>query len=185
MAAERWNIDPAHSHVEFSVRHLMISAVKGTFKDIAGTVVADESDLSAVSIDVTIQVASIDTRQPDRDTHLKSPDFFDAAKYPTITYKGTHIKGDHMSEFQLHGNLTMHGVTKPVALDVTAEGRGKDPWGNERIGYSASGKIDRRDFGLTWNQALETGGVAVGHEVKIHIDLEIVKAVAEQPVGAA
>jgi polyisoprenoid-binding protein YceI len=185
MAAERWNIDPAHSHVEFSVRHLMISTVKGTFKDIAGTVVADESDLSAVSIDVTIQVASIDTRQPDRDTHLKSPDFFDAAKYPTITYKGTHIKGDHMSEFQLHGNLTMHGVTKPVALDVTAEGRGKDPWGNERIGYSASGKIDRRDFGLTWNQALETGGVAVGHEVKIHIDLEIVKAVAEQPVGAA
>jgi polyisoprenoid-binding protein YceI len=185
MAAERWNIDPAHSHVEFSVRHLMISTVKGTFKDVAGTVVADESDLSAVSIDVTIQVASIDTRQPDRDTHLKSPDFFDAAKYPTITYKGTHIKGDHMSEFQLHGNLTMHGVTKPVALDVTAEGRGKDPWGNERIGYSASGKIDRRDFGLTWNQALETGGVAVGHEVKIHIDLEIVKAVAEQPVGAA
>jgi len=185
MAAERWNIDPAHSHVEFSVRHLMISTVKGTFKDVTGTVVADESDLSAVSIDVTIQVASIDTRQPDRDTHLKSPDFFDAAKYPTITYKGTHIKGDHMSEFQLHGNLTMHGVTKPVALDVTAEGRGKDPWGNERIGYSASGKIDRRDFGLTWNQALETGGVAVGHEVKIHIDLEIVKAVAEQPVGAA
>ena len=185
MAAERWNIDPAHSHVEFSVRHLMISTVKGTFKDVTGTVVADESDLSAVSIDVTIQVASIDTRQPDRDTHLKSADFFDAAKYPTITYKGTHIKGDHMSEFQLHGNLTMHGVTKPVALDVTAEGRGKDPWGNERIGYSASGKIDRRDFGLTWNQALETGGVAVGHEVKIHIDLEIVKAVAEQPVGAA
>jgi polyisoprenoid-binding protein YceI len=185
MAAERWNIDPAHSHVEFSVRHLMISTVKGTFKDVAGTVVADESDLSAVSIDVTIPVASIDTRQADRDTHLKSPDFFDAAKYPTITYKGTHIKGDHMSEFQLHGNLSMHGVTKPVALDVTAEGRGKDPWGNERIGYSASGKIDRRDFGLTWNQALETGGVAVGHEVKIHIDLEIVKAVAEQPVGAA
>jgi polyisoprenoid-binding protein YceI len=185
MAAERWNIDPAHTNVEFSVRHLMISTVKGRFGDFTGVVTADESDLSDFALDVTIQVASIDTRQPDRDTHLKSPDFFDVAKYPTIVFKGSHVEGDHMSEFQLHGNLTMHGVTKPIALEVTAEGRGKDPWGNERLGYSAKGKIDRRDFGLTWNQALEAGGVAVGHEVKISIDLELVKVAAEQPAAAS
>ena len=185
MAAEHWNIDPAHSNVEFSVRHLMISTVKGRFSEFTGVVVADASDLSDFALDVTIQTASIDTRQPDRDTHLKSADFFDVAKYPTIVFKGSHITGDHMSEFELHGNLTMHGVTKPIYLEVTAEGQGKDPWGNERLGYSAKGKIDRRDFGLTWNQALEAGGVAVGHEVKISIDLELVKAAAPQPAAAA
>jgi polyisoprenoid-binding protein YceI len=184
MAADRWNIDPAHTNVEFSVRHLMISTVKGRFADIAGYVVADESDLSSVTVDVTIQAASIDTRQPDRDAHLRSPDFLDVEKFPTITFKGTHIAGDHMSEFQLHGNLTIHGVTKPIALDVTAEGRGKDPWGGERMGYSAHAKINRTDFGLSWNQALETGGVVVGHEIKLSIDLEVIKVPAEQPVGA-
>jgi polyisoprenoid-binding protein YceI len=185
MAADRWNIDPAHSLVEFSVRHLMISSVKGRFSDISGFVIADESDLSGVQVNVTIKVASIDTRQPDRDTHLKSADFFDVEKYPDITFKGTHVKGDHLSEFELHGNLTMHGVTKPIVLEVTSEGRGKDPWGGERLGYSAKGKIDRRDFGLVWNQSLETGGVAIGHDVKISIDLELVKAVAEKPAAAA
>jgi polyisoprenoid-binding protein YceI len=185
MAAERWNIDPAHSNVEFSVRHLMISTVKGRFAEVVGSVVADESNLSSVTVDVTIQVASIDTRQPDRDAHLKSGDFFDVEKYPTITFKGTRITGDYTGDFQLHGNLTIHGVTKPIVLDVTAEGRGKDPWGGERIGFSAKGKIDRRDFGLTWNQALEAGGVAVGHDVKISLDLEVVKAPAEAAVGAS
>jgi polyisoprenoid-binding protein YceI len=185
MAADRWNIDPAHTNVEFAVRHLMISTVKGRFSDVSGHATADESDLSGLKLEVTIKAASIDTRQPDRDAHLKSPDFFDVEKYPTIVFKGSHIKGDHMSEFELHGNLTMHGVTKPIQLDVTAEGRGKDPWGGERMGYSAKGKIDRRDFGLNWNQALETGGIAVGHDVKLSIDLELVKAPAEQPAAAA
>jgi polyisoprenoid-binding protein YceI len=185
MAAERWNIDPAHSNVEFSVRHLMISTVKGRFSDVSGSVIADESDLSGVKIDVTIKAASIDTRQPDRDAHLRSADFFDVEKYPDIVFKGSHIKGDHMSEFELHGSLTMHGVTKPIVLEVNAEGRGKDPWGGERLGYSAKGKIDRREFGLNWNQALETGGIAVGHEVKVSIDLELVKAQAQQPAAAS
>jgi polyisoprenoid-binding protein YceI len=185
MAADRWNIDPAHSLVEFSVRHLMISTVKGRFSDVSGFVIVDDADLSGVQVNVTIKTASIDTRQPDRDTHLKSADFFDVEKYPEIAFKGSHVKGDHMSEFELHGNLTLHGVTKPIVLEVTAEGRGKDPWGGERMGYSAKGKIDRREFGLVWNQSLETGGVAVGHEVKISIDLELVKAPAETPAKAA
>jgi polyisoprenoid-binding protein YceI len=184
MAADRWNIDPAHSLVEFAVRHLMISTVKGRFADVAGYVIADEADPSGVKVDVTIKVASIDTRQPDRDAHLKSADFFDAEKYPDITFKGSHVEGDDMTEFVLHGNLTIHGVTKPVALNVTEEGRGKDPWGNERVGYSAKGKIDRRDFGLTWNQSLETGGIAVGHEVKLSIDLEVIKVPAGEPATA-
>jgi polyisoprenoid-binding protein YceI len=184
MPADRWNIDAAHSHVEFAVRHLMISTVKGRFGDVSGYLIIDENDPSGVQVDVTIKVASIDTRQPDRDAHLRSPDFFDADKYPDITFKGSHVDGDDMTEFVLNGNLTMHGVTKPVALNVNEEGRGKDPWGNERVGYSATGKIDRRDFGLTWNQNLETGGIAVGHDVKISLDLELIKVAASQPAAA-
>jgi polyisoprenoid-binding protein YceI len=185
MAADRWNIDPAHTNIEFSVRHLMISTVKGRFADFAGAVVADESNLSNVSVDVTIQAASVDTRQPDRDTHLKSPDFFDVATFPTLVFKGGQIKGDFNSEFQLTGTLTIHGVTKPVTLDVTNEGRGKDPWGGERVGFSAKTKINRKDFGLHYNQVLETGGVVIGEEVKIGIDVELVKVPAEEKVAAA
>lgn len=184
MAADRWNIDPAHSHVEFAVRHLMISTVKGRFADLSGYIIIDENDPSGVQVDVTIKVASIDTRQPDRDAHLRSADFFDAEKYPDITFKGSHVDGDDMTQFVLNGNLTIHGVTKQIALNVNEEGRGKDPWGNERVGYSATGKIDRRDFGLTWNQNLETGGIAVGHEVKISMDLEVIKVPAGQPAAA-
>lgn len=185
MAVDRWNIDPAHSNIEFAVRHLMLSTVKGRFGDVAGSVQTDEAKPSAAQVNVTIQVASIDTRQPDRDAHLKSPDFFDVEKFPTITFKSKRLQGDPTGEFTLTGDLTIHGVTREVTLNVTAEGRGNDPWGNERLGFSATGKIDRREFGLTWQQALEAGGIAVGHDIKLAIDVELVKAPAGQPAGAA
>ena len=171
-----WRIDPAHSHVEFAVRHLMISSVKGAFGDVQGTVWVDESDARTVLVDVAIQVASIDTRQEQRDAHLRSPDFFDAARFPTITFRSRMVEGTHLdSAFRLVGDLTIRDVTREVVLDVSAEGRLIDPWGAERAGFSAHGKIDRTDFGLTWNQALETGSVLVGNEVKISIEVELIR----------
>jgi polyisoprenoid-binding protein YceI len=174
-AGTTWTIDPAHSQVEFAVRHLMISTVRGRFAGVKGTVVSDDSDLGTAQVDVTIDVHTIDTREAQRDAHLKSADFFDAEKFPVLTFKSarvTDIKGDR---FKLVGDLTMHGVTREVTLDVTSEGRGKDPWGGERAGYSAVAKVNRSDFGLTWNQVLEAGGIAVGDEIKIALDLELVK----------
>lgn len=171
-----WQIDPAHSHVEFAVRHLMISSVKGAFGDVQGTVWVDESDPRRVLIDITIQVSSIDTRQEQRDAHLRSSDFFDAARFPTITFRSWVVEGDyHDSEFRLRGDLTIRDVTREVVLVVSNEGRLTDPWGAERAGFSAQGKIDRTDFGLTWNQALETGGFVVGNEVKISIEVELIR----------
>jgi polyisoprenoid-binding protein YceI len=151
-----WNVDPTHSHVEFAIRHLMITTVKGLFTDVKGTVKSDGSDPAKGHVSVTIGVTSIDTREPQRDAHLRSADFFDADKFPTITFNSRNIRD--------------------VMLDVTSGGRAKDPWGGERAGFTASGKINRSDFGLTWNQALETGGVLVGDEVKISIDVELIKA---------
>ena len=175
-----WQIDPAHSHVEFAVRHLMISTVKGAFGDVRGTVWVDESDARTVLVDVTIQVASIDTRQEQRDAHLRSADFFDATHFPTITFHSRVMEGNyHDSEFRLVGDLTIRGVTREVALAVSNEGSLTDPWGAERAGFSAQGKIDRTDFGLTWNQALEAGGVVVGNEVKISIEVELVRQIRE------
>ena len=170
-----WTIDASHSQVEFAVRHLMISTVRGRFAGVKGTVATDETDPRSADVDVTIDVSSIDTREPQRDAHLKSADFFDAEKHPAITFTSTGVKDVLGANFKLVGNLTMHGVTRPVTLDVKSEGKGKDPWGGERAGYSATGKINRSDFGLTWNQVLETGGIAVGDEIKITLDLELVK----------
>ena len=169
-----WKIDPTHSHVEFAVRHLMISSVKGRFGVVEGTVVTDEGNPSAADVTVTIDTATIDTREAQRDAHLKSADFFDVEKFPTLTFRGTGVSGAG-DQFTLTGDLTLHGVTRAVTLDVTAEGRGKDPWGGDRAGYSATGKIKRSDFGLTWNQVLEAGGIAVGDEIKISLDVELVK----------
>jgi len=175
-----WQIDPAHSHVEFAVRHLMISTVKGAFGDVRGAVWVDESDARTVLVDVTIQVASIDTRQEQRDAHLRSADFFDATHFPTITFHSRGVEGNHHdSEFRLVGDLTIRGVTREVVLAVSNEGSLTDPWGAERAGFSAQGKIDRTDFGLTWNQALEAGGVVVGNEVKISIEVELVRQIRE------
>lgn len=173
--AAPWQIDAAHTEVEFSARHLMISNVKGRFSDPAGSVAFDPKQPSALELDVTIPVATIDTRNEQRDAHLKSPDFFDAARFPTITFKGKRIDGDILTRFALVGDLTIRGVTREVTLDVTAEGAGSDPWGNDRLGYSATGKVDRKDFGLTWNQLLETGGVAVGDTIKIVINTELMR----------
>lgn len=170
-----WEIDPAHTSVEFAVKHLMISTVRGRFGDVRGTMVTDGTPAGS-RVEVTLGVASIDTRQAQRDEHLKSADFFDAANHPEITFVSTAVtpKGD--DEFTLTGDLTIRGVTRSITLDVAREGAGKDPWGNERAGFSATGKIDRRDFGLTYNQALETGGVMVGNELKITVDAELTRA---------
>ena len=175
-ARTTWTIDSSHSQVEFAVRHLMISTVRGRFAAVKGTLVADEGDLSTAQVEVAIDVNSIDTREAQRDAHLKSADFFDAEQFPILTFKSTRVTDVKGDRFKLVGDLTMHGVSREVTLDVTSEGRGKDPWGGERAGYSAVTKINRRDYGLTWNQVLEAGGIAVGDEVKISLDLEVVKA---------
>jgi polyisoprenoid-binding protein YceI len=170
-----WNVDAAHTHVEFAVRHLMITTVKGRFDEVSGTVRSSDAQPAKGDVDITINAASIDTREPQRDAHLRSADFLDAEKYPTITFKSRRIEDVKGNNFRLAGDLTIHGVTREVVLDVTSEGRAKDPWGGERSGFTATTKIKRSDFGLTWNQALETGGVLVGDEVKIAIDVELLK----------
>jgi polyisoprenoid-binding protein YceI len=170
-----WSIDPAHSNVEFSVRHLMITTVKGRFSDISGTVRSHDADPAKGDVDITIGIPSIDTREPQRDTHLRSADFFDAENFPFMTFKSHRIENGEGTSFRLIGDLTIRGVSRTVPLDVTSEGRTKDPWGGERSGFSATARIKRSEFGLTWNQVLEAGGVAVGDDVKISIDVELVK----------
>lgn len=170
-----WQIDPAHSNVEFAVKHMMIATVRGRFADVSGTVTTDGTPEGS-HVAVHIGAASIDTRQPQRDQHLTSADFLDVATYPDITFVSTRITPEGDDEFRIVGDLTIRGVTRPVTLEVTNEGRGMDPWGNERAGFSATGKIDRRDFGLTYNQALETGGVLVGNDLKITVDVELTRA---------
>jgi polyisoprenoid-binding protein YceI len=171
-----WSIDPAHSHVEFAVKHLMIATVKGRFGVVHGTVQTDDADPARGIAEIEIDVDSIDTREPKRDAHLRSADFFDVEKYPKITFRSSRITDVSGDRFKLSGDLTIHGVTREVTLDVTSEGRGRDPWGGERAGFSATTKIKRGDFGLTWNQALETGGFVVSDEVKVSLDIELVKA---------
>ena len=170
-----WSIDPAHSSVEFGVRHLMITTVRGRFTDVKGTVTLDERDPSAGSVAVEIAAASIDTREPQRDTHLRSADFFDVEKFPALTFRSTQIERGAADRFTVAGDLTIHGVTRPVTLDVQAEGESKDPWGGQRAGFTATTKIKRSEFGLTWNQLLETGGLAVSDDVKITLDVQLVK----------
>jgi polyisoprenoid-binding protein YceI len=169
-----WKIDSSHSHIEFAVRHLMISTVKGRFGDVEGTITIVDGDPSRSSVKATIKAASIDTRTEQRDDHLRSADFLDAANFPELTFTSTRITGD-VDTFKVTGNLTIRGVTREITLNATNEGSGKDPWGGDRRGFSATTKLDRRDFGLIWNQAIETGGVVVGHEVKISIEIQAVK----------
>ena len=174
-AQSTYTIDGSHSSAQFSVKHMMISNVKGEFTAVAGTVAYDPKNPAASKIDATIDVNSINTREPKRDAHLKSADFFDTAKYPAMTFHSTQAWRSG-STIKVKGNLTMHGVTKEVVLDVdgpTAEAR--DPWGNLRIGATATAKLNRKDWGLTWNQALEAGGVLVGEEVAITLDIEAIK----------
>jgi polyisoprenoid-binding protein YceI len=168
-----FTIDPIHTSVGFTVRHLMIAKVRGHFTSVSGTIEIPPGTDLPKAIDVNIAGASIDTREPQRDEHLRSPDFLDVATYPTLTLRSTSITGSP-NAFKIHGDLTIHGTTRPVVLDATFEGRATDPWGNLRAGYEASTTISRKDFGLTWNQALEAGGVAVGDEVRIEISVEAI-----------
>ena len=168
-----FQVDPSHSHVGFSVRHMM-GKVRGRFASFAGTVAIAEDPVES-SVDVTIDVASIDTRDEQRDGHLRSPDFFDAESHPNMTYRSTGLTSKGDGRYRVAGDLTIKGVTRPVPLDLTFEGVGIDPWGNQRLGFSATGEIDREHFGLTWNQALETGGVLVGKKVKIEIEAQTVR----------
>jgi polyisoprenoid-binding protein YceI len=168
-----WTIDPTHFDVEFAVKHMMIATVKGRFADVKGSVRLDDAG-KPEALEVTIATASIDTRQEQRDNHLKSADFFDVAQFPEMRFISTGAERDG-SDWKVPGNLTIKGITKPVTLEVTEEGQGRDPWGNERMGVSARGKIDRREFGLTWNAALEAGGFLVGDDIKLTIEGELVK----------
>lgn len=172
-----WEIDPAHSTVEFAVKHMMVTTVKGRFKDVSGRIKVDDDNPLASSVSATIQTASIDTGQEQRDTHLRSADFFDAAQYPTITFtsKGIEQLGD--DHYKVTGDLTMHGVTREVPLDVTFEGEIHDMQGKRRASYSMTTTINRKDFGLNWNVALESGGWLVSDAVKIAIEVEVIEAV--------
>jgi len=170
--AGSWKIDPAHSGVEFVVTHLMISKVRGRFSDISGSVTTDGTPEGS-RIEAEIGTASITTNDAGRDTHLRSGDFFDVEKYPKIRFVSTGVKSTGSDEFVVTGDLTIRGVTRPVDMNVTSEGLTRDPWGNDRAGFSGTLKIDRREFGLTWNQALEAGGVMVSNEVKLTIDVEL------------
>ena len=159
-AKTTWKLDPSHTAVEFSAKHLMITTVKGRITDVEGTIVIDEKNPMNSLVEATLKAISLDTRTDQRDQHLRSADFLDVEKYPEIKFRSSRIEGSRQ-EFKLIGDLTIRDVTREITLDVQFEGESKDPWGGERAGFSARGKIDRRDFGLTWNQALETGGLVV------------------------
>jgi polyisoprenoid-binding protein YceI len=174
-----YSIDPNHSSAQFTVRHLMVSNVKGAFSKVTGTISFDPNNLAASSVDANIDVSTVDTRQPQRDADLRSTNFFDVAKYPAITFKSTQFYREG-NQLKVKGDLTMHGVTKPVVLDVDGPSpEVKDPWGNQRVGASISTKINRHDWGLNYNKTMETGGVVVGDEITISIDLEAVRKKAE------
>lgn len=180
MNSERWEIDGSHSGIHFSVRHLVIAKVRGQFSRWTGTVLVPDGDFNRASVDVVIDASSIDTGVADRDAHLKSPDFFDVEHFPELTFTSGTIEPAGNDRLRVTGELTIKGVTRPVTLDVEDAGRAKDPWGNERAAFTAKTSLDRKDFGLTWNQVLETGGVMVGDRIDIEIEVEAVRQAAPQ-----
>ena len=172
-----WKLDPAHSSAEFKVKHMMISNVKGTFSGLSGTLQLDETDRTHSTVEASIDVTTISTGDAQRDGHLKSGDFFDAETFPTITFKSSNIDSTGGPDYEVSGDLTIRGVTHPVTFKVEdVSTPAKDPWGNQRIGLSATTKINRKDFGLGWNAALETGGVLVGEDVTITLDVQFIQA---------
>lgn len=174
--AAPWEFDPDHTGVHFKVRHLMVSSVRGEFEKVSGKIVYDEADVTKSSADIAIDAASVNTRAAERDKDLRSPNFLDVAKYPTILFKSKRVEKTGSGTLKMTGDLTIHGVTKEVVLDIEGPSPAiKDPWGNARVGGQATTKINRKDFGLVWNATLETGGVVVGDEVEITIDVEIYK----------
>jgi polyisoprenoid-binding protein YceI len=176
VSAESWSIDPEHSTVGFKIRHMMVSNVRGNFPAFSGTVEIDDKEVTRSKVDVSIETASINTNISKRDEHLRSPDFFNVAKYPLMTYVSTKVEKAEAGKLRVVGNLTLHGVTREVVLNV--EGPTaifQDPWGNFRRGASATAKINRKDFGMNWNAAIDSGGVLVGNEVAIELELEMIK----------
>jgi polyisoprenoid-binding protein YceI len=173
--AADYTIDGDHSTVSFKVRHLAISSVVGRFTDVKGTFSFDPTKVTDSKAEATIVAKSVNTEQVKRDDHLRSPDFFDIAKFPAIQFKTSKIEQQGANEFVATGDLTIHGVTKPVALNVTFGGSAKDPWGNERVAFEAKTKLDRKDFGLTWNKTLDSGGLVVGDSVEISLEIEGIK----------
>lgn len=175
MTTQTWQIDSAHSGIHFAVRHLVIARVRGQFGRWTGALTVPDGDFSKATVDVTIDATSIETGVADRDAHLKSPDFFDVASFPELTFRSRRVETKGGDRFALVGDLTIRGTTREVALDVESAGQQKDPWGNVRAGFAARTSIDRKEFGLTWNQALEAGGVMVGDKVEIEIEVEAVR----------
>jgi polyisoprenoid-binding protein YceI len=172
--ATTWEIDPSHTSIEFSVRHMMATTVKGQFEKVKGTLELDDKDITKSSVEVTIDLASINTHEPKRDAHLKSPDFFDVAKYPAATFKSTKVQKTGKNKFKVTGDLSLHGVTKPVVLDVESLSQPyQTPFGTTVRGIHATGKIDRKDFAITWNKALDNGGLLVGNEVNLDLNAEV------------
>jgi polyisoprenoid-binding protein YceI len=175
MSKVNWKLDPSHSEVTFKVKHMMITNVSGSFNSFEATAVTEEENFGTAQLEFTAQTASINTNSEQRDTHLRSAEFFDAEKFPAIQFKGTRFTNKSGSDYTLEGELSMHGVTKSIVLDVEFGGLQKDPWGQTKAGFTVSGKINRTDFGLSWNAALETGGVLVSEEVRIHCEIQMIK----------
>lgn len=176
-----WQIDSSHSHINFTARHMMISKVRGNFENFSGTVNFDEENPANTTVKVEVDLTSINTRDDQRDGHLKSPDFFDVEKYPTMKFVSTRVEQIDENNGRLYGQLTIKDITKEVVLDVEYAGIAKSPWGTESAGFSASGSLNRKEWGLNWNQALETGGVLVGDKINIEIELELVKQAQAEP----
>jgi polyisoprenoid-binding protein YceI len=173
----KWVIDPSHSEISFKVKHLMITNVKGVFKEFSGSAATTGNEFLTSEIDFSMTTGSVDTGAPDRDGHLKSADFFEVEKYPMMSFKGSSVEKSDASNYVLNGELTIKGVTKSVRLNVEFSGTMKDPWGNQKAGYTIAGKINRKDWGLNWNAALEAGGVLVSDDVTINADVQLVKQV--------
>jgi polyisoprenoid-binding protein YceI len=180
-----WQIDFSHSQVNFKVRHMMISTVRGSFESFSGTVNYDEANPTNTTVDIAIDITSINTREVKRDDHLRSADFFDAETYPVMTFKSTNVERIDDLHGKLTGDLTIRGVTNSITLDVTYEGQAKSPWGTTNAGFTATGTISRKQWGMEWNAALETGGFLVGDAVTIDIELEIIKQPEAEAVSVA
>jgi len=180
MTTNNWNIDTVHSGINFSVRHMVVSKVRGRFGKFSGELAIDDDDLTRSSVNVAIEAASVDTGNAQRDGHLRSADFFDVEAFPELRFRSTRIEKRGDDRYAVVGQLTIRDVTRDVSLDVEFGGRARDPWGNERVGFVATASVDRKEFGLRWNQALETGGVLVGDRIDIELELQGVRAAAKQ-----
>jgi polyisoprenoid-binding protein YceI len=175
MSTTKWSIDPSHSEIGFKVKHMMFTNVSGKFTDFTADIETQDDDFTTATISFEANAESVDTGNADRDGHLKSADFFDAAQYPKVTFKGTSFKKAYGDDFELEGDLTMHGETKPVKLAVEYGGLMKDPWGNIKAGFSINGKINRKEWGLAYNAVLDNGGILLSEDVKLNLELQLVK----------